>query len=231
MATSRPRPASARSTDHVPGPAEARDTRGRIVEVAAEQFYRHGFGVVGVQDLCALAGVSKSSLYHFFPAKEDLALAVLDWRWAGFTAMVEPMATAGVPPLARLRGVFGAMHGISTQTHAAFGAVRGCPFGSLGSELSDAVEPVRLRVAQIFDAMAALFRGWLGEAVAAGELSAQADLDAMAADLVAAVQAVSVIGRVYNDPQRVKNTGERLLAGILGTACAKSRRPAPREKT
>ena len=214
-------------------PAEAADTRTRIVETAAELFYRRGYGVVGVQDVCAAAGVSKSSLYHFFPTKEDIALAVLDRRWEGFRAMTEPLAAQGLPPLQRLAAVLEGMHQISRQTHEAWGAVRGCPFGSLGSELSDAAPAVRDRVARVFDDMGAMFEAWLREAQGQGALAPGADSAAMAQDLVAAVQASSVVGRVYNDPARVQSIGTRLLAAILGPAAtppgsSPTRRQAPR---
>jgi TetR/AcrR family transcriptional repressor of nem operon len=195
--------------------ADDLDTRARLIDVGMDLFYRHGYGAVGVQELCARAGVSKSSFYHFFPAKEDLALAVLDARWQGFERMVEPLQAGTLPPLDKIGAFFGSMHTLARQSRAEHGAVFGCPFGSLGSEMSSSTESVRARVAQIFDRMAALFRAWLDEAAARGDIAADLDTRTVAADLVAAMQALSVIGRVYNDPKRIKAQGERLLRSLL----------------
>lgn len=78
-------------------------------------------------------------------------------------------------------------------------------------------------MAQVFDGLAALFRPWLAEAARRGDIDADMDLDAAAGDLVAAMEALSVIGRVYNDPQRVKDQGDRLLRSILGPKAVSAR--------
>ena len=191
------------------------DTRSRLVLTGMDLFYRHGYGAVGVQEICAQAEVSKSSFYHFFAAKEDLALAVLDWRWQGFMHMLAPVQQSSMPPLKKIQAVFDAMVGLACATRDAHGEVYGCPFGSLGSELSTSVPPVRERVAEVFDRMAALFRGWLAQARAEAGPAATFDVDAAAGDLVAVVQGMGVIGRVYNSPERMRSTAAHLIALIL----------------
>lgn len=62
------------STAHAPDV----DTRTRLVEAALLLFHRHGYHGVGISDILATSGISRGSLYHFFPdGKEALAVAVV----------------------------------------------------------------------------------------------------------------------------------------------------------
>lgn len=52
--------------------------RTRILSAASEQFFRHGFYRVSMDSLVAEVRTSKSTIYKFFPSKEDLVQAVLE---------------------------------------------------------------------------------------------------------------------------------------------------------
>src|SRR5687767_3464737 len=54
------------------------DTRDRILYAALKLFARKGYASTSVADILAEAGVNAGSLYHFFPGKQDVLLAVLD---------------------------------------------------------------------------------------------------------------------------------------------------------
>ena len=55
-------------------------TRNRIVEAANDLFYGHGIAVTSVDDVVAHAGVSKPTLYRYFPSKGHLIAAYLVLR-------------------------------------------------------------------------------------------------------------------------------------------------------
>jgi len=57
---------------------EAPTVRERLLDTAAELFYREGVRAVGVDRVVALCGVAKTSLYRHFPTKDDLLVAVLE---------------------------------------------------------------------------------------------------------------------------------------------------------
>ena len=52
------------------------DRRERLLDAAAEVIAAHGWGEASVREIAARAGASMSSLYHFFPDKEALLLAL-----------------------------------------------------------------------------------------------------------------------------------------------------------
>lgn len=60
-----------------------------LIDAASQLFHRQGFHATGVEQLCQEAGVSKKTLYRYFPSKEDLIAAALDKRHHDFMAALE----------------------------------------------------------------------------------------------------------------------------------------------
>jgi AcrR family transcriptional regulator len=63
-----------RPTDKVPEPGAALDTakRQQLMEGARRAFLEHGFDGASVGDIVRAAGISKGTLYAYFPSKEKL---------------------------------------------------------------------------------------------------------------------------------------------------------------
>ncbi|GAA3412585.1 TetR/AcrR family transcriptional regulator [Paenibacillus hodogayensis] len=65
--------------------ADGEETKRRIVDKAGQLFAEKGFNAVTMNEICECATVSKGSLYHHFPGKDELLLYVLEvdakqWR-------------------------------------------------------------------------------------------------------------------------------------------------------
>lgn len=67
-------------------------TRDKIFAAARELFYREGFHAVGIDTIVATAGVAKTSLYRWFPSKDQLIVAVLESLHDEFWAQWESIA-------------------------------------------------------------------------------------------------------------------------------------------
>src|SRR4051812_36332668 len=67
-------------------------TRQRLAEAAVRRFYRDGFRNVGLDQVLADVGISKTAFYKHFECKEDLVLAALElqdrWLQNAFREMV-----------------------------------------------------------------------------------------------------------------------------------------------
>ena len=63
-------------------------TRARLIATAAELFRRQGYAQTGVNQIIQEASATSGSFYHFFPAKEDLLLAVVDHLAEVFTVEI-----------------------------------------------------------------------------------------------------------------------------------------------
>jgi AcrR family transcriptional regulator len=96
-----------------------RETRQRISDVATQLFAENGFDAVTVEQVAAAAGVSKMTVFNYFPRKEDL---VVD-RETELLALVRD-ATAGTDPIGRVRDLF---VGLAREGHPLLAAIPGAP--------------------------------------------------------------------------------------------------------
>ena len=71
-------------------------TRDRLVDTAMQLFWAKGYASTSVADVLHVAGVNSGSLYHFFPGKQDLLLAVLERYRQGIGEMLLAPAWQGV---------------------------------------------------------------------------------------------------------------------------------------
>ncbi|SDN26968.1 TetR/AcrR family transcriptional regulator [Streptomyces wuyuanensis] len=102
----------------------------RILAAAAELFYSHGLRGVGIDQVLAVSGVAKSTLYVHFRTKEELIAAYLrktDDSW--MAQLQEAAARAGDGPREHLVGLFDALTD-AFDRHGFFG----CPFVSAAVE-------------------------------------------------------------------------------------------------
>ena len=109
------------------------DTRRKLVETADRLFYAEGIRAVGVDRIVAEAGVAKMSLYHHFASKDELLLAVLDYRERKvmdfFAEAMRRYAEAGADPL---RAFFAALKEWFESS-----GFRGCAFINARAETPD----------------------------------------------------------------------------------------------
>jgi AcrR family transcriptional regulator len=123
--------------------------RRRLLDVSAEAFQSRGFQATSMQDIAQAAGVTGGALYHHFPSKKALGLAVIRERVAQAVqeTWIEPVRTARIA----VNGILSVFAGIGSELDES-GAVRGCPLGNLTIELSLADADFRSAVEEIFEA-------------------------------------------------------------------------------
>jgi AcrR family transcriptional regulator len=80
-------------------------SRGRIHSAALRLFARHGFDGVSLQLIADEVGLHKSSLFHHYRGKLDLAREVLEEAMERVVDQIAPLAAGGAPQLATLLDV------------------------------------------------------------------------------------------------------------------------------
>jgi AcrR family transcriptional regulator len=112
----------------------------RILATARDLFYREGLRAIGVDRIVAESGVAKTSLYRWYPSKDDLITAFLVEeeleRWRSWDRNAARFSAA--TPLEELRGIF-----IGLERQIASTSFRGCAFLNAVSELPDSSHPAR----------------------------------------------------------------------------------------
>src|ERR1700733_3290143 len=107
-----------------------------LLQAAFELIWQQSYGCVSVDTICERAKVKKGSFYHFFPSKSDLAVAAYEEHWQQCRATYDETFAPEVPPLERLENHCRMIYESQCEKFQKPGRVLGCPFASVGSELS-----------------------------------------------------------------------------------------------
>jgi TetR/AcrR family transcriptional regulator, transcriptional repressor for nem operon len=185
----------------------ALDTRTRILSTARELFHGRSYADVGIKEICDIAQVQKGSFYHFFPSKQDLAMAVIDDMaddWAhGFVAEA---FDRDLPPLERLDYLVDAAYYWQKAAKDLEGRMPGCLFGNLALEVSTRDEVIRARINAVFAKASDRFHETLDEAMEQGQIP-PLDTKSTAQAMLAYLEGVILLAKSQNDPEVVRILG------------------------
>jgi TetR/AcrR family transcriptional repressor of nem operon len=187
------------------------NSRQRILASARNLIYARSYADVGIAAICADAGVTKGSFYHFFPSKRDLTVEVIGEGFSELKRELLDRAFAtDIGPMARFERFITLINAYQSKIFEDSGQVPGCQFGNLAAEQATQDEVLRDKVAAVFSHMRAIFRATLDDALATGELKG-IDAGATAAAMLAYVEGVILMAKTQNDPGVL----ERLLPAML----------------
>lgn len=128
------------------------DVRTRIVMAAMELFWAKGYNSTSIADILSRTQLNAGSLYHVFPGKQDVLIAVLEaYRDGLYENLVDPAWEGVDDPVERIFALLGRYRWLILETDCTYG----CPIGSLALELHEADPAVR-------DLLAVNFTGWVG---------------------------------------------------------------------
>jgi TetR/AcrR family transcriptional repressor of nem operon len=165
-----------------PPTARSAATRSRVVNAAADLIYARGVDRTSLGDVMAESGVSKSQLYHYFDDKDALVLEVINLQTERVLHAQQPHL--GAPDsLKALRLWRDAMVRLNKRAGS-----RGCPIGSLSSELANDSEAARKRLAASFAMWSDSIEQGLAKMRERGALSPSANPHELAVALLSAVQ-------------------------------------------
>jgi TetR/AcrR family transcriptional repressor of nem operon len=149
------------------------DSKLRLLQTAHQLIWRQSYGSVGVDQICEQSRVKKGSFYHFFRSKSELTVAAYEFHWDQVRLVLDRIFSAQIPPMERLEAYFAHIRRNQTEHLEKNGRVLGCPFASLGSELSTQDEAIRLMAQQISARKRDYLESTLSDAMEAGDLPMQ----------------------------------------------------------
>lgn len=180
--------------------ARPTDTRDRLLAAAIDLIWTHSFGSVGVDQICAQAGVHKGSFYHFFPSKTDLVLAAYEAHWESIRPELDAIFSPLVPPHERIERWCEALYLHQRALHQRFGHVCGCPYANVGTELGTQDERIRSKVCELFNRAQTYLESALRELLATSRTH-PSDLRQLAQAIHSCELGLLVRAKVSNDPE------------------------------
>jgi TetR/AcrR family transcriptional repressor of nem operon len=172
---------------------------------ATEAFWTKGYEATSLDDLCAVTGLSRSSLYATFGSKRKLLLRSVD----RYVEQRRPQIAAVLAQPLSIRAVFADLLGQIIGQIVAGPGRRGCFLGNCAAELPRRDLVALANVRRGLDAIEATFRDSLARAKGRGELPSGADVDQLARFVTAGIQGLRLVGKV--------NPNRAVLEDIAGS--------------
>ena len=132
------------------------NTKRKLIDAAHALIWANSYAQVSVDDICRAAGVQKGSFYHFFPGKADLAAAALEDKWQHGCQAFDDIFIRHATARAQLHAVCKEILAKQKCGLEETGAVCGCPYATLASEMSGDHD----RLFQLSEKMSESFRGY-----------------------------------------------------------------------
>jgi TetR/AcrR family transcriptional repressor of nem operon len=189
---------------------DTRDTRTRLVEVAMDLVWPRSYGAVSVDAVCKAAGVLKGSFYHFFPTKADLMAAALEHYWLTNQPHFDRIFSPTSEPLEQIRKYFEYVRKRQIERRATAGRVLGCPYASIGCEISQQEPVIGAKIRELVGRYCAYFERSIRAANHAGTIQA-ADPQAKAKELFALLEGTLSLARIHDDPSLLYGLADRAV--------------------
>jgi TetR/AcrR family transcriptional regulator, transcriptional repressor for nem operon len=184
--------------------AKGERTCARIVEAAARLIHERGVAGTTLDDVKAMASVSGSQMYHYFPDKDELVQAVIAYQ-ADVIAGNQRQADLGsAEGLRAWRDVVIAQAGSGEGKG-------GCPLGSLAGQLAETDPHARALLADGLGQWQAAIGDDLRRLHQAGQLPDGTDPDALAVTLLATLQGGLLLAQVQRNSRVLETAVDTLL--------------------
>ena len=192
------------------------EARERILDAAHDLIYRNGFKGVSMDAIAEAAGVKKANLFHYYPTKDALGLAVFDYAIRGFQERWAEKLKADGDPVDMVDELFaGTKSGMEQR-----GCCGGCFIGNLAQELSDSNEKFRQRFSDHFQSWQRLLSTYFARHQAAGTFGPGFDPQSAASAVLSLFEGALLFAKATRQTSPLEN-GRQMATQYLAMLKAK----------
>lgn len=167
------------------------DTREQIMDRAAQLLMSRGYNGFSYRDISTHLGVKNAAIHYHFPAKTDLALALIDeYRKVLRKSTAEFMAYGG-SALPQLEGFFA-----FTRQQCQLGRCI-CPFGAFSIDYNDLPEAVQKATRSFMEESMRWLTRVMQVGRESGEFSFEGEPRAMALVVLSSLQGARQLARIH----------------------------------
>jgi len=189
------------------------DAKERLMDAANDLMWESSYSSTSVDAICERAGVKKGSFYHFFESKSDLSVAALEADWQTKKPELDAIFSPTVPPIERFRGYFRRALNKQTALREKTGRVLGCPVFTLGTEVSNLDQAIRLKVEEILGQHLKYLTSAVRDAQSAG-LIRTGESGEMARMVFTCYQGTLTLARIQNDLEPLRKLPDQVFSMI-----------------
>lgn len=177
-------------------------TRQAVLDASYEEFYLHGFQGGSLNRIVTSAGLTKGALFHHFPDKSAIALALVEERLTpGIERRWLQPLRESEQPIDTLLALFRDHVARASQGGPDGSLAHGCPIGNLATEMSPLDENLRDRL----DTLYSQWRGGITDALKRGQekgtVHASIDPEAEATFLVGTLTGTATLAKTARNAE------------------------------
>lgn len=176
-------------------------TREKLLASAYCEIHRQGYQSASIANILESTGLTKGALYHHFPTKHALGLAVIDEIIAPkLDTLVFQQLRDSTHPVATLLDIIAGMESLMGDE----GIMLGCPLNNLMQEMSPLDEQFRHHLNGILEAWQQAIRSALEHGQKNAVIKAEVDCQAAALFVVSAWEGCASIAKNKQSPASFK---------------------------
>ena len=179
------------------------DTKQKLLSTAVSLIWESSYGSISVDDICNRAGVNKGSFYYAFKSKSDLAVAAFEDHWNKKRGAMDEIFSSQVPPLERVEKYCDRIVQDQLDKFQLSGKLCGCPFASVGSELSTQDEQIRKKAHELSERTMKYLACALRDAAAEGILDIKDSVE-LARQVFCYAGGLIMQAKIENNPELLK---------------------------
>ncbi|PPS45316.1 TetR/AcrR family transcriptional regulator [Chroococcidiopsis sp. TS-821] len=187
-------------------------TREDILSSVGELIHRQGVQSTGLKELFAVSQVSSGSFYNYFESKDELAHALIDFKWNELkAAILVPAMNASGNPIANLFWTIDRLE----EKHLSDPNCAGCLLGNLIVDLVERDTSFQEHLAQVFDE----WQSAIAQLLQAGQsqLKPNVNPEELAEQLLTMIEGVLLMERLYKQPARLQR-GFNMIRAFLNAS-------------
>jgi len=188
-------------------------TRRRIIDAAADLFHKQGVQATSPQQIMETSQTGKSQLYHHFRSKGGLVHQSIREGSAAIDYEITSWSD--------LERWFRAHAGLQEK----YRMTRGCPFGTIGNEVTENDELIRRDLELLFEVVRNKLAGFFLRERTKGRLGPRADEAVLADFCISSIQGAMLLGKIRRDRGTVDLAIDQALNYLAGF-----RRSVPRRR-
>ena len=182
------------------------ETRLRILRTAADLFHKQGARLTSPDEIIEASRTGKGQFYYYFGSKEGLVHEVLQMYLEEIKSGTS-FVNYEIDSWKDLEKWFAAQ----VELQKRYDMTRGCPFGTLGNEVTTDDELVRQDLSLIFEVMKNKLAAFFVKEKAKGRLVSRANPASLADFCIGTMQGAMLMGKINRSSRTVELTVQEAL--------------------
>lgn len=195
---------------------EKQNTKEKLLDVGIDLVWQNNYGSVSVDEICKEAGAQKGSFYYYFNSKAELIVEAMEHLFETSRPRLDAAFSSSLSPIERFEKYADAIYANQKRILNKNGHVCGCPYTTLGSEMTHKEEIIRKKAAEIFERFMKYYSSALTDMVQEGLLPEDTDITKISKDIYSYVLGRVMMARVQNNLGVLEDDFKSGLLRVVG---------------